>query len=367
MKKMIISIGLTFIFLTMSWGVASAAQMSEWAEEEIQLALEKEMIPSVLQKDYRNQIRRYEYVLLALQIYEENHSDIDVIFQSPFSDTINHPYEKEIAKAYAVGIIKGNGNGTFRPNDYITREEVASLVVNLVKALDPYQDFTVLKKYAFSDSNQIASWSKEYISFCYQEKIMLGTGVGNDGAPKMNPKGLTTREEAVLLLYRLAINKKVYEVRDYGVLQVASEETESGVAETSVPEAFGDAFGNQMLDYLRTQIEANRILVTGINEVQIDFIIGEEGSISLFTNGARLNLQMYHWEEISPTVKAIFLEIVSLYEDPGAISDLLLRTENDLLSTNAVNYSLKETSYLRSGMEEINEIIRYYFYYEGLN
>ncbi|MBN2220594.1 MAG: S-layer homology domain-containing protein, partial [Vallitaleaceae bacterium] len=116
MKKKIIGIGFVFLFLCTSWFGIAAAEMSDWAEDEINLALAQDMIPTVLQKDYQNQIRRYEYVLLALQIYEENHPNIQPTYASPFTDTINHQYEEQIAKAFEVGIIQGNGDGTFRPD-----------------------------------------------------------------------------------------------------------------------------------------------------------------------------------------------------------------------------------------------------------
>ncbi|MBN2222927.1 MAG: S-layer homology domain-containing protein, partial [Vallitaleaceae bacterium] len=285
---------------------------------------------------------------------------------SPFTDTINHQYEEQIAKAFEVGIIQGNGDGTFRPDHYITREEVASLVVNLVKAIDPYQDFSVEKKYAFSDSNQIASWAKDYISFCYQEKIMLGTGAGGSGAPTMNPKGLTTREEAILLLYRLAMSKQVYEERDYGTIQIRSTE-ENRLTEVTVSEKFGDTFGIEILEFIRKQIEENQVEVIGINDMQMDMLVGDSGTISLFSNDVQMTLQMLHQEQINSEIKNIFLDMVSIYEEPEQISDLLLRAENDLLSDNNLVYSLKEKSYLKAGMEVINDLNRYYFYYEGLN
>lgn len=51
---------------------------------------------------------------------------------SPFSDTNNHWANAEIAYAAIQKLVKGDGNGTFRPDDYITYAEALTLILRLV-------------------------------------------------------------------------------------------------------------------------------------------------------------------------------------------------------------------------------------------
>jgi len=45
----------------------------------------------------------------------------------------DHPHAKAIATAYVYGLVQGNPDGTFRPDDPINRAEVAKLVALLLK------------------------------------------------------------------------------------------------------------------------------------------------------------------------------------------------------------------------------------------
>jgi len=46
-----------------------------------------------------------------------------------FSDIVGHWAYDEILEAYAVGLVSGDGNGRFRPNDVVTRAEFAAILV----------------------------------------------------------------------------------------------------------------------------------------------------------------------------------------------------------------------------------------------
>lgn len=59
---------------------------------------------------------------------------------SMFSDTIDHPYEADIAYAAALSIVSGDTDGsgqptgTFRPNDQVNRAEAAKIIYEKLKA-----------------------------------------------------------------------------------------------------------------------------------------------------------------------------------------------------------------------------------------
>ncbi|MBQ9914708.1 MAG: peptidylprolyl isomerase, partial [Clostridia bacterium] len=54
---------------------------------------------------------------------------VSSVFAHDFTDISGHWAEEEIGKAYEAGIVKGDGNGLFRPDDTVTRAEYVKMVV----------------------------------------------------------------------------------------------------------------------------------------------------------------------------------------------------------------------------------------------
>ncbi|MEK5223769.1 S-layer homology domain-containing protein [Paenibacillus sp. FSL H3-0319] len=96
----------------------------------------------------------------------------------------------DIAKATAAGYIKGYTDQTFRPNQPLTREEMAAIVSSILKlsATD--------SPAAFSDTAVGHQWSKLQINAIAQAGLMSG----ND--QKFRPLDTATRAEAVSVLDR---------------------------------------------------------------------------------------------------------------------------------------------------------------------
>ena len=84
--------------------------------------------------------------------------------------------------------------GTFRPNQVITREEAAKIVVKMtgVKG-DGNLDI--------NDANEVSDWAKEYVDAAFDNGVLVGYG-DNIFGPKSNMK----RAEAVVMLSRV-LNK----------------------------------------------------------------------------------------------------------------------------------------------------------------
>lgn len=113
---------------------------------------------------------------------------------SAFIDTENHWAEKSgtIGIAQETGIIAGDGSGKFRPNDTITRAEVAQIIMktaDIETATGFITDFT--------DINQVP-WAKEAITALHSYKLVSGKE-GN----RFDPKGRTTRGEFSTMVYNV--------------------------------------------------------------------------------------------------------------------------------------------------------------------
>lgn len=249
---------------------------SHWAEQEIAEAIEKELVPAYLQSNYRNNIKRSQYVLLALKVFDTTGKDVDIKESRPFNDVLNHEYEQEIVKAFNAGIVKGDGKGNFHPDNFITREEIASLVVNLLMQITPDKDFTVKNSYEYSDGSYISDWAKYYIDFCFENKILAG--YGNN---VIDPKGKATIEQSIALLNRLAKNE--------GLLDSAEGPIKLENIGIAVKNAFIAEYSSKTFDILKDLDDNNKAVITSFWDKSAT-IAFEDNTISLNSPDFEKNL-----------------------------------------------------------------------------
>ncbi|GGN93279.1 Ig-like domain-containing protein [Saccharibacillus kuerlensis] len=104
-----------------------------------------------------------------------------------------------IGAAVKAGIITGNTDGTFRPNDSITREQMA---IMMVRALN-YTGTDVSLK---SSANQVLAAFKDKSKIRYTDEaakaVQAGIIQGASGG-KFNPQGNATKAEAAVMLARV--------------------------------------------------------------------------------------------------------------------------------------------------------------------
>jgi hypothetical protein len=311
-KKGSIALFVCFI-MTISF-VQGATEPSVWAKPEVDSALQANIVPQVLRQDYQQNIKRYEYVLLALEIYESTFKTIEVEQEYPFYDIHNHPYEEAIVKAHAAGIVKGNGDGTFNPDGEITRQEVTSLVVNLIKSINPSIDVMPRQAQLFADQTSISAWAINYIKYCYESGIMKGVGIDVQGNPKINPQGKTTREEAIILLYRLFNNDTIMRSNLLGPVFVVdpyrSTETERVLMETKQLDRFANRFDMEVARQVKVLSQLDQYTLLEVEEDYINIEMPQEATMSLYeSNGLRLYSLSYLLYDTN--AEAIFKNVVT--------------------------------------------------------
>lgn len=136
---------------------------------------------------------------------------------APFSDVSGNKYESSVNKLYTLGILKGNPDGTFKPDSNITRAEFAAI---LDRALGLEEAAAGASASAiFSDTT--GHWAAGYINIAAGRKIVNGVGGG-----KFAPDANVTYEQAVTMVVRalgyevMAASKGGYPL---GYLSIASE------------------------------------------------------------------------------------------------------------------------------------------------
>lgn len=181
-------------------------EMSDWAYEEVTAAIEENFVPIYLQSLYRNNIKRGEFCDTVVQaITEILETDAETLVKEktgkalsdwekeyPFSDTTG----SDVIAAYALGIVRGRGNGTFGPYDTITRQEAAAFLTRGAKVLG--MDTTVSVEASFADGEAVADWAQNDVSYISQIKVMGGTGEN-----MFSPLGNYSREQSFVTVYRL--------------------------------------------------------------------------------------------------------------------------------------------------------------------
>lgn len=100
--------------------------------------------------------------------------------------------------AYANGITSGKGNGTFSPNQNITREQLAVMLYKYASVKN--YNLTSFSKAldVFSDKGQVSSYATDAMKWAVTQEIISGKGNG-----KLDPKGTATRAECAAMVMKL--------------------------------------------------------------------------------------------------------------------------------------------------------------------
>ncbi len=203
MKKKISAIALTAILLFPGiTGTAEETEMpSAWAIQEVEAAVSAGFVPESLQGDYDLPITRAEFAELAVRftMYELGYtetefSEILALLTTPqaFYDT-DSPY---VVMANQMWVAYGDGNGYFRPDSSITREEAATM---LDRVYDSYsQRYSYPPSPTFEDADTFSEWSWRGIRWCAASGVMRGIS-----DTLFDPKGTYTREQSIVTFARM--------------------------------------------------------------------------------------------------------------------------------------------------------------------
>lgn len=165
---------------------------SSWAVQELDRALEYGLITDKIRGEMNAPITREEFCEVIMALYENMAGKVVADDKGVFTDT-NNP---QVYKANKLGIVNGVGNNRFDPNALTNREQVAVMIYRAIKAMLPYTDFSADGAESFSDEKTISEWAYEPVMFMNKNGLLKGS------SGKVDPKGVTTREQAVLMVVR---------------------------------------------------------------------------------------------------------------------------------------------------------------------
>lgn len=166
-----------------------------WAEEDIRGLIAQGVITGYADGTFWPDwiITRAEFVAMLVRSMRLQNAA-----ESDFSDTAEHWAAEAIRIAVHNGVVSGYSDGTFKPDQPITREEMAVL---LIKALQAGREEALeqpdVSEITFSDANAVADWAVPAVRELAARGIM-------EGAPGnlFLPGSWTTRAEAATVLAR---------------------------------------------------------------------------------------------------------------------------------------------------------------------
>ena len=121
-----------------------------------------------------------------------------------FSDvSSNSYYYKAIQWAEEKGIVSGYGNGKFKPNKSITRQELAVILRNYAN-YNGKNTRQLSSLSSFADSQDVASWSKSAVQWAVNRNIINGSTNGNK--TYLQPTGTATRAQTATMIMNYCNN-----------------------------------------------------------------------------------------------------------------------------------------------------------------
>ena len=117
-----------------------------------------------------------------------------------YTDTENHWAEGSIDSLSKIDILRGYDDGTFRPDNYITRAELITIVNRLLK--------NSVESTRYVPDNNSKDWYYAEVRKAVESGILQGD---TDG--KVRPNDMITREEAIVILHRAFSNEATENMR----------------------------------------------------------------------------------------------------------------------------------------------------------
>jgi hypothetical protein len=165
-----------------------------WAEANIRELVKQGAINGYPDNTFKpnGNITRAEFITVIVNAFNLKSQE-----GKSFTDTSTHWAKSAISTAAALGVVTGYNENTFGPNDLITREQMASIVIRAAKI--DLADNSI----SFSDSSNVSDWARTALATASAKGLINGYA---DGTVK--PKANTTRAEAVTVILKALQLKK---------------------------------------------------------------------------------------------------------------------------------------------------------------
>ncbi|NOU85317.1 hypothetical protein GC102_05900, partial [Paenibacillus sp. LMG 31460] len=162
---------------------------NSWSSKAVQLAQQLDIVQGSPDGNFHGStnVTRAEFVTMMVKAL---HLDTTSNSGGTFSDTNGHWAESAIGALRAAGVIEGMGDGSFKPDQPISRAEITVILARVIVVGKVTGDMH------FSDTS--SSWARQYIEQLANADIVRGEGDG-----KFYPNSYATREQSVTMILRM--------------------------------------------------------------------------------------------------------------------------------------------------------------------
>jgi hypothetical protein len=169
-----------------------------WAEAKIKQAVGLGIVNGYTDGTFKpgNTVTRAEFSVMLMNALKPQEAGAKLTFTD--AAKIGTWAQTAVAQAVQAGIINGYEDGSFRPNDKVTRSEVAVMIAKALQLSTTGNGAT-----SFADDKTIPAWSKAAVAALKDLGIVKGTGTN-----AFNPQVPTTRAEAVIILLNMLDQSK---------------------------------------------------------------------------------------------------------------------------------------------------------------
>ena len=190
--------------------------LGHWAEDTIVDAMIAGIVDNTAKFNPEQEITRAQFAKMIcttkkIQPIKYNQDNKDKF--EKFTDvSVTEWYAGYVAAIYETGLMKGDGNGTFRPEDKISRQEVAVVLATLENNGKSVEEVTtdvngnrVHKdtKTNFVDDSEIAVWADESVEHLRNKGFAKGYAVSG-GKFEYRPVNNMSRAEALTMITRVS-------------------------------------------------------------------------------------------------------------------------------------------------------------------
>ncbi|MFD2115384.1 S-layer homology domain-containing protein [Paenibacillus yanchengensis] len=163
-----------------------------WAEASIARLVELGAVTGYPDQTFKPEraITRAEFTALLVRLVAP---DLTEKISHTYKDLAGHYAENAIAQATSLGIVTGYPNNSFKPNDQMTREQMAVMLMRAFELTDGEK-----KDVTFVDKETISAWAVDAVTKASNLEIITGYPNG-----KFAPAEIATRAQAVVMLDRV--------------------------------------------------------------------------------------------------------------------------------------------------------------------
>ncbi|TCT14574.1 S-layer family protein [Natranaerovirga pectinivora] len=206
---------------------ANTNKISDWAQEEVIQAITEGYVPARLQNNYQKTITREEFAELFVNMIFEHQWQFGIEYPNlgiPEYRVTKEEFLNSIVKsdvnfqdtdaehvmiAYYMGMVNGTSATTFHPNNPITRQEAAVMLINYWGTRLSPNYVSGLQE--LGDLDKTASWAKDHVLMAYGHGFFKGTREAKFSTnydrviqkALFSPTGNFTREQAIVIAQRI--------------------------------------------------------------------------------------------------------------------------------------------------------------------